>query len=348
MLRLKTNYPVILNVNEFLKSWFPTAKIAGTGTNPPAITNKQVAMSIGDQPWAFYIFMSTVVMQSALIILNNTPQMSPWLLALLIIGVGVSLLLPRILAGLGGFIAVILWIMVRQTSGIWADIHPASNFLEMAGLVTSIILAIRFRLLWQHQQEEMQSLRSLHNMIKGDEDNSGLLPMAVAELRLIEETNRAKIFRRPLGLLLIEYSSQSKQTLSMTDFRALEKAITRKLASSSVHDIPFRMAQSAIGLIMPERTWEELYKAADEIVAALRDSSFFDQHGQSQPIGDYVRIDVGLATYQGESEATVDMIKAAKDSLYIGRQLTDLGAKAISAFAMPASPIVDRAIEVSL
>ncbi len=294
------------------------------------------------QPWELYALIGAVIAESALITLGNLPRMSPWLLALLAAGVGQALLLPATAAWLAGLGVVVAWVLLRQAGGIWIQPELFQSLLEVAGLGLNIVLAIRFRQIWQQQQEELQELRELEGVLVAGEVGTGLLPREVAELRLEEEVDRARQFQRPLGLLLVEVESLPKLEATDVQFRQVYQAITRQLTSASlVHDIPFRVGQRRIGLILPERSWDELYADAGSIVNALHSATFLDREEQSQPAHDYIQLTVGLGTYQGERVEEIDLMGAAEDSLGISRDLADLGEVSVSAYAMPATGVLE-------
>ncbi|MBS1253393.1 MAG: hypothetical protein MAG451_02442 [Anaerolineales bacterium] len=294
------------------------------------------------QPWELYALIGTVIAESALITLGNLPHMSAWLLALLAVGVGQALLLPATAAWLTGLGVVVAWVLLRQAAGIWIQPELFQSLLELAGLSLSVVLAIRFRQIWQHQQEELQELRELEDLLVAGEVGTGLLPREVAELRLEEEIDRARQFQRPLGLLLVEIDALPKLEATDVQFRQVYQAITRQLTSASlVHDIPFRVGQSRIGLILPERSWDDLYDDAESIVNALHSATFLDREEQPQPAHDYIQLTVGLGTYQGERVEEIDLMGAAEDSLDISRDLAGLGEVSVSAYAMPAAGVVE-------
>ena len=293
------------------------------------------------QPWELYALVGGVIAQSALVILGNTPHISPWLLMLLAVGVGQALLLPPPVSWLGGLAAAILWVLLRQAAGVWSAAELPQVGLECIGLGVNIALAVRFRQVWQQHQHELLELRALRAVLVAGEVGTGLLPYEVGELRLAEEVDRARLFRRPLGLLLVEMEPLAELVPSTVDLREVYQAVTRQLVSTSlVHDIPFRVSENRVALIMPERDWERLYRDADAIAESLRTASFLDRDGRVHPVQKYVRLYFGLGTYQGEAWEDIDLMRAAEDSLQISRDLAELGEAPVTAHAMPATPVV--------
>ncbi|MFQ5342314.1 MAG: hypothetical protein ACE5F6_12280 [Anaerolineae bacterium] len=302
-----------------------------------------VAASIEQQMWKLYLLVGIVIAESALIVLGNAPRMSAWLLALLAVGVGQALLMPATVGWLGGLAVVVLWVLLRRATGVWIHAEWVQGILEIIGVGMSVSLAVRFRQDWQEQQHELEELRALRNVLVAGEVGTGLLPREVAELRILEEVDRAKLFRRPLGLLLIEIEHLPELAAAdAVDFAEVYQAVTRQLTSSSlVHDIPFRAGPDRVGLILPERDWDRLYDDAELIASRLKGATFLGREERPQPVLEYVRLHFGLGTYQGEVDAEVDLMRAAQDSLNISRDLAALGEAPLSAYAMPAAPVVE-------
>lgn len=292
--------------------------------------------------WELYLLIGSIIVLVALVMLGNLPRMSAWLLMLLAIGVGQAFIFPATISFLGGLVAVVFWVSVRQVTGIWTLVAMPQNLLEIAGLSLNIILAIRFRKVWQDQQDELKELRALKEIMVSDDVGAGLLPLSVAQLRLLEEIDRARQFHRPLGLLAVEISPLAEEARDAKEYEHIFTAVARQISSASlVQDIPFRQSATQIGMILPERTWEDLYKDADLIASSLSEAIYIDRDERPKLIRDHIKLSFGLGTYQGESIGEIDLVQAADDSLRISRDLADLGETSISAYAMPATPIVE-------
>jgi GGDEF domain-containing protein len=213
--------------------------------------------------------------------------------------------------------------------------------LEIAGLIANIILAVKLRQSWEPLDQDMEELQTLRRLLVAGESGTGLLPRQVAELRLVEEVDRARQFRRPLGLLLVDIEDLAKSPAHQLQALEAHQALVRQLASTSlVHDIPFRMGPNQVGLILPERDWDGLYQDAESIINALKGAVFVDAEGRSHQVLHLVGLNFGLATYQGETSGTIDLMGAAQDSLSVSRDLAGIGETSVSAYAMPATPIV--------
>lgn len=292
--------------------------------------------------WLLYGLVGAAILQSALALLGNEPTQSVWLLALLATGIGQALLLPSRFAWFGGLAAIVLWVMFRQATGVWIRDELLQSVLEVLGLSLNIVLAVRFRQGWEELQREVQELSALRQVLVAGEAGTGLLPHQVAELRLVEEVERARQFGRPLGLLLVEIEQLPGTPMEQIAAQEMHQAVVRQLVSASlVQDIPFRIDLNRVGLIMPERDWTSLYRDTEVIVAALKGASFLDSDGHLRNVTHYGRLCFGLGTYQGEASRKVDLMRAAEDSLSVSRDLADIGQASVTAYAMPASPIVD-------
>jgi hypothetical protein len=334
-------------VKDFVKFFRQRLKQKGDETESEHVhagSTHPTIPAVEPQPWEMYALIGGIILQSTLVIKGNVPGASPWLLALLAIGLGQALLWPATISRLGGLAVLVLWVLFRQATGIWIKAELDQSLAELVGLGLIIALTIRYRQIWLQQQLELQELRELRQLLYGGEVGMGLLPLDVAELRLLEEVDRASQFRRPLGLLLAEIEPlPEKADLAGSEWD-IYRAIGRQLTSAAlVHDIPFRLNNRCFGLILPERDWPKLYDDADAVANALKNASFLDQEDRPQSVLKYIKLNFGLGTYQGEGEGTIDLMRAVQDSLNISRELADLSdaEESLSAYAMPATPIVE-------
>lgn len=296
------------------------------------------------QPWELYALTGAIILESALVITGNVPDASPWLLALMAVGIGQALLWPPKVSWPSGLIILVLWVLFRQATGIWIKAELGQSLTELIGLSLNITLAVRYQQIWQQQQSELQELRELRQLLYAGEMGTGLLPYKVAELRLMEEVGRARQFRRRLGLLLAEIEPLPTVDLAHSE-QDIYRAISRQLTSAAlVHDVPFQLDTHRFGLILPERTWEKLYDDADAVANALKNATFLDGDDNPQPVLNYIKLNFGLGTYQGEVEGKIDLMQAAQDSLNISRDLADIDgtASSLSAYVMPATPILEQ------
>lgn len=304
------------------------------------MSDKTNQLDSAERPlWELYFLIAGVVALTTLVTLGNLPRMSTWLLTLLVVGLGQAFLFPVNVSFLGGIIVVVLWITLRQVTGIWTPEEMSQNLLELFGVSLNMFLAIRFRDIWGKQQVELRELRDLKELMVAKDAGAGLLPLEIAELRLLEEIGRAKQFKRPVGLMSVEIANQAG--VAPLEFQQIFVAVARQIISASlVHDIPFQQSSTKIGLILPERTWDELYVDVDTIANSLSKTTYFDQTERPRPIHDFVTLHFGLGTYQGEDTTNkIDLFQAANDSLEISRELANISPGPISAFAMPAVPI---------
>jgi hypothetical protein len=292
--------------------------------------------------WLIYALVGATIAQTTLVLLGNDVNHSVWLLAILAAAIGQGLLLPSRFAWFGLLAATVLWVIARQTMDIWVPASLAQSMLEVAGLILNVALAVWLRRDWEPLQQERQDLLSLRHILLAGEAGTGLLPRQVAELRLTEEVDRARQFRRPVGLLLVEIEPLPRQAAGDVDPSEVQQALVRQLVSASlVHDIPFRADSNRVGLILPERDWDSLYQDIDAIVAALKRALWIDREGRSHQILHHARLGFGLGTYQGELSGTIDLMRAAEDSLSVSRDLADIGEASVTAYAMPATPILN-------
>ncbi|PLS77967.1 MAG: hypothetical protein CYG59_21035 [Chloroflexi bacterium] len=307
-----------------------------TNGKPTAVTERQ--------PWELYMLLGGLVVFTTLVVMNNVPPITPLLLTLITVGVGLALLLPLSAGALASLAIVVAWVLLRQTTGIWSAAEIPESIIEMCGIALLLGLAIRYRFVWHRQQQELTQLRELQKVLVAGERGTGILSFDVAMLRLDEELDRASSFGRPLALLLVDIEPRPEATNE--DLQAVDQAITRKLSrAASVHDIPFRASNTRVGLILPERDWQRLYEHAESVTTAITTGRYLDRSGKGQHIHDKVNLTFGLGTYQGETATSVDLMQAAQDSLNVSRDLADLdGNLAMPTFAMPATPIGETAV----
>ncbi|HSJ58035.1 MAG TPA: hypothetical protein VLC95_12685 [Anaerolineae bacterium] len=278
-----------------------------------------------------------MILQSALVLLGNEVMRAVVLLFLLAASAGQALLLPSRWAWFGALAVAVAWVVARQAMGTWVRAEVVQSMFELAGLALNLLLAGAFRATWEEWQQERRELLDLRRVLVGGEAGTGLLPIEVAELRLVEEVDRARQFRRPLGLLIV-HSEPERDPPPGTRLADVEDAVTRQLVSASlVHDVPFRIDAHRVGLLLPERDWKTLYADTEVIVAALRQAVFVDGSGHELPVAGYLRLGFGLGTYQGEAAGKIDLMRAANDSLSVGQDLADIGETGVTAYAMPAA-----------
>ena len=294
------------------------------------------------QPWELYALVGGLVVLTTVVIMGNVPRMAPWLLGLMVLGIGQALLLSPTTGTLGGLAVVVLWTLLRQRTGVWTPAELLQNLQEVIGLTLNLLLTIRYRRIWNQQQQELHELRQLRQVLVAGEAGTGLLALEVAELRLHEEIDRARLFRRPLALLLVESQPRSDNLDDDGNLEAAYQAVVRRLTTAAfMHDIPFRINENRLGLILLERTWDRLYEHAETIAARLKRATFIDAGQRTHAVQDYLVFTFGLGTYQGEEADVIDLMRAAEDSLGVSRELIGFGETHLSAFAMPATPITE-------
>lgn len=264
------------------------------------------------QPWEVCGVLGGITLLAAATMLGHPFDLSVWLLALLTIGVAQALLFSTPYSLVGGLAVSAAWVLLLQNAGVW--VAPQQNLLEMAGLVTSIAMAIRYREIWLEQQVQLQELRTLGELLLDGELSSGLVSRSVAELRLLEESARAETSKRPVGLLLIEMQKVANQSVSDKSFQQASRAIEGKLLNViRSYDLPFRAQDNRIGVILPERESKVIQQSKTKLCQALRNATFMGEMGQVQPVMNVVRLGVGWAE---SGQATgIELLTAAERSL---------------------------------
>jgi hypothetical protein len=155
-------------------------------------------------------------------------------------------------------------------------------------------------------------------MVEGEND-MGLVSRSVAELRLLEEMERADSSKQSIGLLLMNIERINRDSVSDHDFLQASKAIVRKLVSTArVYDLPFQATDDSIGIILPERKPTSLREDTLALCRAASNTTFLNQNRQPKPVVNYIRLGIGWGTNEKHSIA-LDIIRMAESSLIANR-----------------------------
>lgn len=267
------------------------------------------------QPWQVCGIVGGITLLVTATMFGHPFELSVWLLALLTIGIAQGLLFSTPYSLVGGLAISAAWVHLLQNAGVWLD--PQQNLLELAGLVISIAMAIRYRQIWLEEQAQLHELHSLGALLLDGELATGFVSRSVAELRLLEESARAETSKRPVGLLLIEMqkvANPSEPSVSDQRFQQASKAIEGKfLKMIRSYDLPFRAQENRIGVILPERDATAMLMGKTKLCQALRHTIFIDNMGQTQQAMNIVRLGIGWAE---SGQATgIELLTAAERTL---------------------------------
>lgn len=272
-----------------------------------------------NQPWELCGLLIGTIALSGAIILGNPNDISLFLLALLVIGITQALLFPSPYSFIGGVAVVAGWVLLRQNAGLWTDVDRTQNLLELTALAANIVMTITYRQTWSQQRGEVSKLQALRDLLVEGENDMGLVSRSIAELRLLEEMERAHSSKQSIGLLLMNIERINRDSVSDNDFMQASKAIVRKLVSSArVYDLPFQAANDSIGIILPERNQSSLREDTLALCRAARNATFLNQNGQPKPVVNYIRLGIGWGTNEKQSTA-LDIMRLAESSLIANR-----------------------------
>lgn len=272
-----------------------------------------------NQPWELCGLLIGTIALSGSIILGNPNDISLWLLALLVIGITQALLFPFPYSFIGGVAVTAGWVLLRQNADLWIDVDSTQNLLELTALAANIVMTIAYRQRWSQQRGEVSKLQALRDLLVEGENDMGLVSRSVAELRLLEEMERADSSKQSIGLLLMNIERINRDSVSDHDFQQASQAIIRKLVSAArVYDLPFQAADDSIGIILPERKQTSLREDTLALCRAARNTTFLNQSGQPKPVVNYIRLGIGWGTNEKHSIA-LDMIRMAESSLIANR-----------------------------
>ncbi len=268
------------------------------------------------QLWLMYALVGMTIVVSALVVWGNVPRMSAWLLVLLAAGIGQAVLLPTVAGCLGGLVVLAAWVLFREQTGTWQLGDSMQPVLELVGLCASVALAIWFRQTWAGDKKHLNSLQPLRTLVADHEGVSGLVSRQVAELRLAVEMERARSFGHPLGVILFEVTPRTGSALREAEVHEAYRAVARQLSNEvESYDTPFADGANRTGVIVPERSPDELRQLAESIAGCLAATVLIDAQGFPQPVAQALRLDCGLATYQGEAVESKALMQAAEESL---------------------------------
>lgn len=291
--------------------------------------------------WFAFLIVAGLIVLVAQVVTNHEPRETTWLLVIVMAGVGQALLFPAGVGSLGSLLTVTAWLLFLDATNVWGEHAMLGTVLEVAGLSLLLLLALGFRLVRRQEQAELDELRSLRQVLVAGEAGTGLFPAEVAALRLAEEVDRAQTFQRPLGLILIDILPRDDVELDSVTVSEISRALARQLITVAlVHDLPFRQSALRLGLIMPERNWEQLYADAEQVTNGLGRAVYSDAHGRPRAVSTVAHVLFGLGTYNGEMTGEVDLMRAAEDSLAVSKDLAAIGEPPTTAYAMPAAPAV--------
>lgn len=264
-----------------------------------------------------------VLMQAFVVLFDNPLPLAAGLLALFAVCIAQALLLPSLVAGGVSLALLAAWIAVRWAAGQWVTSELPTIELEIVLLALNSLLAIRLRQGWEKQRADWTEMESLVRTFQLVEVSAGLLPRDIGELRLNDEINRAADFRRPVALMLVEVLPATDAIPAELVKEARQTVARQLLNLLTVHDTPFRVDDNRVGVVLPERDWQRLYKDADAIENALRSLTLTRGIHQSSPLSTYVNVNFGLSVYEGAHQTATALMVRAEKSLKVHKRLID-------------------------
>lgn len=276
------------------------------------------------QPWELYALVGLTIVSSVLVLSDAPSEATPWLVVLMALGIGQALLMPATLSVPIGGGVLAAWMYVAWMLDLWRVDRQVMGVAQMAAVGVSIAMAVRFRRMWQQQQDDLSRYHDLRQRILQEGVGAGLCTRGMAELRALAELDRARAEQRPLGAILVEISAAgqgSRDTLLVDEaFRQAARALADSVGE---HDVPFHDREHSLGVILAGRSWEDLCRAVESVQRSVREAPVSGADGVPRRVTECARVHFGLGVYRGGS-GEVDLLGAAEDSLQISREMGGL------------------------
>jgi len=269
-----------------------------------------------------YIFNSltamilTIVLAIVSIISINSIRSSPIFLFLLTLGIGIASALGLTRGGLFGLFLLSIWIVTKQTIGVWSEDKLYLNLLEIslaaAAFVASGSYHENLRVHFKEFQDDKQKLK----LLDLEDASIGLIKPAIGLLRLKEETDRALRYRRQFSLLLILvrpiHGTSWEPGIRLSIMRAIATTIKDTIRAM---DIPFLIGPEKIAVILPDTEINGVNKALSNILQKLIATRVINATGVSEALQDHAQIRLGFGAFLGYSKKPIDLMEAAEKSL---------------------------------
>ena len=252
----------------------------------------------------------------ALIIYNNSLRSAPIFMFLLMMGIGLMITNGLKRRGLLGLFILSLSIVVKQFIGAWSRFNLLFNLLESLLFAATLALSGYLYDNLQEYFEQFSRAKQQLKILDLEETGVGLIRPAIGLLRLKEETDRARRFRRPISLVLIQVQPQPGQTWERKQKLAVMRAIATTVKDATrVLDIPFLFDSEKIGLILTDTEINGTNKVINNIQRQLTISRVITSDGSSHLLQKLAIVRFGYSVFLGLSTQSIDLQLAADAAL---------------------------------
>ena len=250
---------------------------------------------------------------------GDPPRPGPAIPALFALTAAVAVGVDPLVSFAPGLAGAAAMIFLKQSSGLWGPETFAPSSLETLAFVTTGLAAgfAGSGLRRMHRPEAAPATPTSQPAAFGP---LGLLPAELGELRLEEEVDRARMYRRPLALMRISLEPLESPRPSGAEREAVGRAVARCVQSAlRITDVPFACGDDCIVAILPETDRLDARRLASRLAAALRAATFHvrPEGGRAvrRPVMDHAIVRVGLAAFPEDGATAGELLEASARAL---------------------------------
>lgn len=236
--------------------------------------------------------------------------------AVVLLTFGAGLALDPFVALVCGVAGAALIVWLRQMAGAWTGAEFVPSLLQVTFVIaTGAAAGVAGRHLRAHaprgdvltEEEEMYPVYG----------SLGLLRPDLGEMRLQEEVDRARGYRRPLSILRIATRLDTDRPVTPAQREAIRRAVARMVEGLlRVTDVPFAYEEDCIVAILPETDPAGAHRLSIRVGDAVAEATFVVRPaGTRLCIADYACVRLGTATFPGDGETVHSLLGAAGDAM---------------------------------
>jgi K+-sensing histidine kinase KdpD len=269
--------------------------------------------------WAFVLALMTIFAAVTVALINPIETAAVYLILLL--GVVVIGLLTNIWGGLAASaVSVFVIVLINQYTGVTARENAILNVAtELAACFFVGPLAGGLAGAIDRVQHEADRWLARAEELTVHDETFGTLKPDWSMARLDEEILRARRFKRPLSIALLELTPKSETVSRVERIAALEAVIRIARAVTQPPIIVTHSGAGQIMIIMPEHTLDQAQQSIAAIQSQAKSEKYFP-NGSTQalgkPIGEWGDLKAGLAEVSGRADNAQSLIESAKQSIH--------------------------------
>lgn len=268
--------------------------------------------------WAFGLTLAVLV-ATYLIIAVNPVEIAVVYLGLLAIVAGIGLVTNLLGGAVASVAAVFAVVFINQLSGIYPR---ESLFINVATELVALLLvgplAGRTASLVDRIYRRAVCWRSRARECSAHDEVLGILKPEFAKIRLDEEIARAKMFSRPLSVIMMEVAPHHTAA-SANGHSPVVQAVVRVARSlTTPPSVIAQTDQNQLTLILPEYGMQEAVGLSHKMVAHARKAPFFGPKSDQSvgtPVSQWGSLRAGVATLNGQPETGESLLIRAQTGL---------------------------------